>query len=54
MPVEQAGFRRGRGTKDQITNPRWIMRKIRKYQRKVYLCFIDYNKAFDCMDHELL
>ena len=52
LPIEQAGFRRGRGTRDHIANLRWIMEKAREYQRDMYMCFIDYKKAFDCVDHE--
>ena len=47
----QAGFRKGRGTRDQITNIRWIIEKAREFQKNVYFCFIDYAKAFDCVDH---
>ena len=54
MPVTQAGFRKGRGTRDQITNLRWLMETAREYQKEFYICFIDYNKAFDCVDHEKL
>ncbi|CAF1561825.1 unnamed protein product, partial [Adineta steineri] len=54
MPVTQAGFRKGRGTRDQIANLRWVMEKAREYQKEFYLCFIDYSKAFDCVDHEKL
>ena len=50
----QAGFRKGRGTRDQIANIRWIMEKARKFQKNIYFCFIDYAKAFDCMDHNKL
>ena len=50
----QAGFRKGRGTRDQITNIRWIMEKAREFQKKIYFCFMDYAKAFDCMDHNKL
>ena len=46
----QAGFRKGRGTRDQIANIRWIMEKAREFQKNVYFCFIDYAKAFDCVD----
>ena len=51
LPDVQAGFRKGRGTKDQITNNRWIMEKPREFQKNIYFCFIDYAKAFDCVDH---
>ena len=50
----QAGFRRGRGTRDHIANLRWIMETSREYQKKLYMCFIDYSKAFDCVDHHIL
>ena len=50
----QAGFRKGRGTRDQIANIRWIMEKAREFQKKIYFCFIDYAKAFDCVDHNKL
>ena len=50
----QAGFRKGRGSRDQIANIRWIMEKAREFQRNIYLCFIDYAKAFDCVDHNKL
>ena len=47
----QAGFRKGRGTRDQIANIHWIMEKAREFQKNIYFCFIDYAKAFDCVDH---
>ena len=50
----QAGFRNGRGTRDQIANIRWIMEKAREFQKNIYFCFIDYAKAFDCVDHNKL
>ena len=50
----QAGFRKGRGTRDQIPNIRWIMEKAREFQKNIYFCFIDYAKAFDCVDHNKL
>ena len=50
----QSGFRKGRGTRDQIANNRWIMEKARKFQKNIYFCFIDYAKAFDCVDHNKL
>ena len=50
----QAGFRKGRGTRDQIANIRWIMDKAREFQKNIYFCFIDYAKAFDCVDHNKL
>ena len=48
----QAGFRKGRGTRDQIANIHWIIKKAREFQKNIYFCFIDYAKAFDCMDHD--
>ena len=54
IPDVQAGFRKGRGTRDQIANIRWIIRKARESQRNIYFCFIDYAKAFDCADHNKL
>ena len=54
LPDVHAGFRKGRGTRDQIANIRWIMGKTRKYQKNVYFCFIDYAKDFDCVDHNKL
>ena len=50
----QAGFRKGRGTRDQNANIRWIMEKAREFQKNIYFCFIDYTKAFDCVDHKKL
>ena len=50
----QPGFRKGRGTRDQIANIRWIIEKAREFQKNIYLCFIDYTKAFDCVDHDKL
>ena len=50
----QAGFRKGRGTGDQIANINWIMEKAREFQKNIYFCFIDYAKAFDCVDHNKL
>ena len=50
----QAGFRKGRGTRDQITNMCWIIKKAREFQKNIYFCFIDYAKAFDCVDHNKL
>ena len=47
----QAGFRKGRETRDQIANIRWIIKKAREFQKNIYFCFIDYAKAFDCVDH---
>ena len=54
LPDVQAGFRKGRGTRDQIANIRWIIKKARELQKKHLLCFIDYAKAFDCVDHNKL
>ena len=51
LPNVQAGFRKGRGTRDQIANIHWIMEKAREFQKNIYFCFIDYAKAFDCVDH---
>ena len=51
LPNGQAGFRKGRGTRDQIANIRWIMEKAREFQKNIYFCLIDYAKAFDCVDH---
>ena len=50
----QAGFRKGRGTRGQIANIRWIMEKAREFQKNIYFCFIDFAKAFDCVDHSEL
>ena len=50
----QADFRKGRGTRDQIANIRWIIEKAREFQKNIYFCFIDYAKAFDCVDHKKL
>ena len=54
LPDVQAGFRKGRGTRDQIANIHWIMEKAREFQKNIYFCFIDYAKAFDCVDHNKL
>ena len=54
LPDVQAGFRKGRGTRDQIANIHWIIGKAREFQRNIYFCFIDYAKAFDCVDHNKL
>ena len=54
LPDVQAGFRKGRGTTDQTANIRWIMEKAREFQKNIYFCFIDYAKAFDCVDHNEL
>ena len=53
-PDVQAGFRKGRGTRDQIANKLWIMQKAREFQKNIYFCFIDYTKALDCVDHNRL
>ena len=53
-PDVQAGFRKGRGTRDQIANIHWIMEKAREFQKNIYFCFIDYAKAFHCVDHSQL
>ena len=50
----QAGFRKGRGTRDQIADTHWIIEKAREFQKHIYFCFIDYAKAFDCVDHNKL
>ena len=50
----QAGFRKGRGTRDQMASIRWIIKKAREFQKNIYFCFIDYAKAFDCVDHDKL
>ena len=50
----QAGFRKGRGTRDQIANIQWIIEKAREFQKSIYFCFIDYDKAFECVDHNKL
>ena len=54
LPDVQAGFRKGRGTRDKIANICWIIKKSREFQKNIYFCFIDYAKAFDCMDHNKL
>ena len=51
LPDVQAAFRKGRGTRDQIANIHWIIEKARQFQKNIYFCFIDYAKAFDCVDH---
>ena len=51
LPDVQSGFRKGRGTRDQIANICWIIEKVREFQNNIYFCFIDYAKAFDCMDY---
>ena len=54
LPDVQAGFRKGRGTRNQIANIHWIIKKAREFQKNIYFCFIDYAKAFDCVDHNKL
>ena len=54
LPDIQAGFRKGRGTRDQIANICWIIEKAKEFQKNIYFCFIDYAKAFDCVDHNKL
>ena len=54
LPDVQAGFRKGRGTRDQIVNTCWIIKKASDFQKNIYFCFIDYAKAFDCVDHNKL
>ena len=51
LPDVQAGFRKGKGTRDQVANTCWIIKKAREFQKNIYFCFIDYTKAFDCADH---
>ena len=54
LPDVQAGFRKGRGTRDQFANICWIIKKSREFQKDIYFCFIDYTKAFDCVNHNKL
>ena len=54
LPDVQAGFRKGRGTRDQIVHIRWIIERTREFQKNIYFCFTDYAKAFDCVDHNKL
>ena len=54
LTVVQVGFRNGKGTRDQIANIHWIIEKAREFQKSIYFCFIDYAKAFDCVDHKKL
>ena len=54
FPDVQTGFRKGKGTRNQIANIRWIMEKAREFQKSIYLCFIDYAKVFDCVNHNKL
>jgi len=54
IPYFQAGFRKGRGTRDQIANICWIIKKAREYQKNIYFCSVDYTKVFDCVNHKKL
>ena len=54
LPDVQAGFRKGRGTRDQIANICWIINKVKEFQKNIYFCFIEYAQAFDCVDHHKL
>ena len=54
IPDVQAGFRKGRGTRDQIANIRWVIEKAREFQKNIYFCFMDYTKASNCVDHNKL
>ena len=54
LPDVQAGFRKGRGTKDQIANIHWLLEKAMEFQKNIYFCFVDYAKAFDCVYHNKL
>ena len=54
LPDVQASFRKGRGTRDQIANIHWIIKKAREFQKSIYFCFMDYTKVFDCVDHNKL
>ena len=54
LPDVQAGFRKGRETRDQIANIHWIIEKAKEFQKNTYFCFIDYTKAFDCVDHNIV
>ena len=54
LPDVQAGFRKGIGTRDQIANIQWIIKKVKEFKKNIYFCFIDYAKAFDCVDHNKL
>ena len=54
LPDVQTGFRKGRGTRDQIANIHWITEKAREFRKTIYFCFIDYTKVFDCVDHNKL
>ena len=54
LPDVQAGFRKGKGTRDQTANIQWVIKKAREFQKNIYFCFIDYTKVFDCVDHNKL
>ena len=54
LPDAQAGFRKGTGTRDQTANIRWTIEKAREFEKNIYFCFVDYAKAFDCVDHNKL
>ena len=54
LPDVQAGFRKGKGTRDEIANIRWIIEKAREFQKNIYFCYIDYTEAFNCVDHNKL
>ena len=54
LPDVQVAFRKGRETRDQVANISWIIKKAREFQKNIYICFIDYAKAFDCVDHKKL
>ena len=54
LPDDPTGFRKGRGTRDQIANSRWFIEKAREFQKNIYFCFTDYAKTFDCVDHNKL
>ena len=54
LPDVEAGFRKGKGAREQVANIRWIIRKEREFQKNIYFCFIDYARAFDCVDHDKL
>ena len=54
LPDVQAGFRKGKGTRDQVANIHWMIKKAREFQKNIHFCFIDYDKAFDCVDYNKL
>ena len=54
LPDAQAGFKKGRGSRDQIANIRWVIEKAKEFQKTIFFCFINYAKAFDCVDHNKL